>query len=156
MLRVLRVYLKDDFDDSDMAYFYQSRKAFKDVGYRIIFTRTERYDVIVSKPTAAHYRKIVPKDLWLLSATDRTTKPYKIYINALNWTTVPKESEYTTLDSYRTALLSHELAHALGFDHVGCRSPGLEADVRQQPSLSLHGCRPTTKVIIDKMSPKRN
>ena len=101
------------------------------------------------------YRSLLPREFWRLSTTDRTTRPFKIYFNEQNWSKIPRTSEYDSLDDYRTALVSHEFAHAIGHDHVGCRSKGALSDVRQQPSLPLDGCKPTTRVILNRSSPKR-
>jgi hypothetical protein len=97
----------------------------------------------------------MPKVFWKLSTTDRRSLPFKIYLNEDNWAKIPSTSDYKSLGAYRTALVSHEIAHALGHDHVSCRSKGAPSDVRQQPSLPLHGCKPTTKVVFHNKSPKR-
>ena len=105
------------------------------------------------------FRLLLPKSFWHLSVTMRSSRPYKIFINSNNWSRLPSKSDYNSipsgLESYRTALLSHEFAHALGHDHVGCRGQGYLSDVRQQPSLPLDGCRPTKKVIFSAKSPHR-
>lgn len=83
-----------------------------------------------------------------LSVTDRTSIPYKIFIRRENWTSLPSRSEYKTLNDYRIAIINHEVAHVLGYKHVSCKGPGYLSDVRQQPTLSLGGCKPTTSVVL--------
>ena len=88
------------------------------------------------------------KHLHELSVTDSRTRPVTVYIHASNWARIPQGSEYQDLDDYRAALINHELAHVFGYGHVHCAAPGMPADVRQQPSKSLRGCIPTTKVLL--------
>ena len=90
-----------------------------------------------------------------LSVTDRGSSPMEIHLLKENWDAIPVHlgSEFTNLDDYRVALISHEFAHVLGHDHVSCACVGCEADTRQQPSRALEGCVPTTKVIFNPKSP---
>jgi hypothetical protein len=87
-----------------------------------------------------------------LSVTDRRNNITQVYIHGENWNQLPPESDYTVLREYRIALINHEVAHVFGYNHVSCQTVGLPSDVRQQPSLSLGGCTPTTSVILNKES----
>lgn len=44
------------------------------------------------------------------------------------------------LQDYRHMVVNHETGHWLGFGHEHCASPGAEAAVMQQQSMSLEGC----------------
>lgn len=43
---------------------------------------------------------------------------------------------------YRAYVVSHEVGHVLGHDHVGCPAPGTPAPVMMQQSKSIGGCTP--------------
>ena len=143
------------FDKKDRRYFQESEKAF-DKADLMLSSTSHNPDVIVYLTTQKEMKKIYPQVAKSqLSVTDRGVYPMQIHINAENFNKIPKHlgSEYTSLDMYRIALLSHEFAHAFGHDHVSCACVGCLSDVRQQPSRGLGGCLPTTQVIINPKSP---
>jgi len=151
----LRVKISNDFNLKEMDFFLKSQNAYRKVGITVTFV-DKGEDVIVHKTDRKAMKKLYPEmgDSGL-SLTDRDVKPYAIHLSKENWNKVPVHlgSEYEDLPSYRIALISHELAHALGYDHVHCACVGCPSDVRQQPSRNLHGCKPTTKIIINPESP---
>jgi hypothetical protein len=144
------------FGDADLRYFRAAEKAYEDVGIKIrqVF---KGGDVIIHLSTDKQIRSIYPELTKYpgLSLTDRGLKPMHIHLHLENWFTIPKHmgSEYTNLDDYRIALISHELSHVLGHDHVSCACKGCPSDVRQQPSRGLAGCLPTTQVVFHKNAP---
>lgn len=143
-------YRKVGFAKSDDVHFRQSESAFLAAG--IVVTEADSdsddVDVIVHKTSPARMRQLYPEVADSgLSVTDRGVRPYEIHLSQANWTKIPTHlgSEYTNLSDYRSALVSHEFAHALGHDHVHCACVGCVADVRQQPSRGLRGCKPTAR-----------
>jgi hypothetical protein len=148
----LKVRISNEF--KDLSFFEKSKKAYATAGIKIEFVQTGE-DVVVYKTSAKKMKALYPELGDSLSLTDRNTSPYTIHLCQENWNKVPKHlgSEYTDQESYRIALISHELAHALGHDHVHCACVGCPSDVRQQPSRGLRGCKPTTLVIFNEKSP---
>lgn len=140
------------FSASDGRYMRASIKAYKDAGITIEWV--SKGDYVMHLTSRKTMKKLYPEvERASLSVTDR--RDHVIHLLRDNWDTIPVHlgSEYTNLHEYRTALVSHELAHALGHDHVTCACVGCVSDVRQQPSRELGGCVPTTSVVFNKNSP---
>jgi hypothetical protein len=64
-----------------------------------------------------------------------------VMINLVRWLEGAPPSGLELLD-YRRYLISHEVGHALGHEHVGCPGPGQLAPVMLQQTLGLEGCAP--------------
>ena len=140
------------FHPSEDHYFAKSIKAFRDAGISV--TRTTSPQWLIFKTDRKTMRKLYPEvERASLSVTDRRAK--EVHLFKENWDAIPAHlgSEYKDLDDYRVALISHEIAHPLGHDHVTCACVGCESDVRQQPSRGLGGCKPTTRVVLNPKSP---
>lgn len=149
-------YRLEGFEKEDYKYFKKSEKAYGKVNITIEKVY-EKPTCIVFKTSSSTLEKLYPPKIAKskLSITDRSKNPIHVHLCEENWDRIPKHlgSEYTDLDAYRVALISHEFAHVLGHDHVHCACVGCEADVRQQPSRDLKGCVPTTKIIFNPNSP---
>ena len=147
------------FSESELALFKASEDAYGEINIKVRQTK-KNPDVIVHLSTDNDIRKLYPElgKYPGLSLTDRGKSPMHIHLHLENWLQIPKHlgSEFTKLKDYRIALISHEFAHVLGHDHVSCAAKGELADIRQQPSRSLGGCLPTTKIIFNSKSPKSN
>jgi hypothetical protein len=76
----------------------------------------------------------------------------RMFLNAHRWTAGSKKSGQD-LDGYRQYLVSHEMGHILGHDHVKCPGPGQPAPIMMQQTLGIETCRPNTKLTnMDKFN----
>ena len=140
------------FLPSEDHYFAKSIEAFRDAGISV--SRSSKPEWLIFKTDRKTMRKLYPEvERASLSVTDRRAK--EVHLFQENWDAIPVHlgSEYTNLHDYRVALISHEIAHTLGHDHVTCACVGCVSDVRQQPSRGLGGCKPTTRVVLNPKSP---
>jgi hypothetical protein len=64
----------------------------------------------------------------------------RVVLNAMRWVT-GAPSYGKDVGNYRRYLVNHEFGHALGFQHVTCRGPGLLAGVMMQQTKGLGGCK---------------
>jgi hypothetical protein len=62
-------------------------------------------------------------------------------INLMRWTEGSPESRLA-LDEYRIYVISHEVGHAIGHDHVGCPAAGAPAPVMMQQTKGIGACAP--------------
>ena len=68
-----------------------------------------------------------------------------LWINARRWMHGASASGLE-LDDYRQYIVTHEMGHILGYDHVKCPGRGDPAPLMMQQTLGLGVCRPNTKL----------
>jgi len=68
-----------------------------------------------------------------------------MFLNSQRWMHGSKESKLP-LDEYRQYMVSHEIGHILGHDHVKCPGPGKPAPIMMQQTLGIGQCTPNTRV----------
>jgi hypothetical protein len=147
----------DHFSDEEQDIFKRSEQAYARAGFSVKRVLNGA-DVIVHLTTHNQMAKLYPSlaNSPGLSLTDRSLRPMHIHLHLENWLHIPKHlgSDFTDLDAYREALISHEFAHVFGYDHVGCACKGCPRDVRQQPSRSSGGCNHNhSEIVISSKSP---
>ena len=69
----------------------------------------------------------------------------EIWLNSERWIHGAKASQLP-LEEYRQYMVSHEMGHSLGYDHVTCPAPGMPAPIMLQQTLGIGKCSPNTKV----------
>lgn len=69
----------------------------------------------------------------------------EMWINEKRWRHGTKRSGQD-LDGYRQYVISHEMGHILGRDHVKCPGKNIPAPVMIQQTIGLHGCSPNTNI----------
>jgi hypothetical protein len=81
------------------------------------------------------------KDDTLSCATLNGTE---IWLNSKRWLH-GSEASKLPLDQYRQYMVSHEMGHSLGYDHVKCPGSG-PVPVMVQQTLGIGSCSPNTKL----------
>jgi hypothetical protein len=69
-----------------------------------------------------------------------------IWLNADRWLHGSAASKLPLIE-YRQYMVSHEMGHSLGYDHVKCPGSG-PAPIMLQQTLGIGNCTPNTKVFI--------
>jgi hypothetical protein len=69
----------------------------------------------------------------------------KMYLNAERWFHGSKSSKLS-LEDYRQYMVSHEIGHILGKEHVACPGKGKKAPIMLQQTLGIGECIPNTDV----------
>lgn len=77
----------------------------------------------------------------------------QIWLNADRWIHGAKPSRLP-LDAYRQYMVSHEMGHSLGYDHVKCPGRG-PAPVMMQQTLGIGACTPNTKLTSIDLATKQ-
>lgn len=70
---------------------------------------------------------------------------HHMYLNFKRWTDGAVASKLS-LDDYRQYMVSHEMGHILGHDHVSCPASGAPAPIMLQQTKGIGACKPNTKL----------
>lgn len=110
-------------------------------GYRFVYVTTNP-DVAIHLAAPASIVKVcgLPNNL---SCAELGGK--HMYLNAKRWMHGSPNSKQS-LDGYRQYVVSHEMGHILGYDHVKCPAPGEPAPIMMQQTLGIGQCTPNTKI----------
>ena len=71
-----------------------------------------------------------------------------MYLNCMRWMEGAPASKLPLYD-YRQYMVSHEMGHILGHDHVSCPSPGAPAPIMLQQTNGIGRCKPNTKLTAN-------
>lgn len=115
----------------------------KSRGYKFKYIKegqTPRFTVILTSPKTllTHHCQDANLSCAILNGG-------KVWINAMRWTNGSKASKQD-LDGYRQYVISHEVGHALGYDHVKCPGAHSPAPIMMQQTLGIGQCTPNTKL----------
>jgi len=69
----------------------------------------------------------------------------QMWLNSVRWLHGAGPSKQN-LDNYRQYMVSHEIGHILGYDHVKCPGVGEDAPIMLQQTLGLRGCTPNLDI----------
>ena len=68
-----------------------------------------------------------------------------MYMNSMRWMKGAPPSKLE-LDQYRQYMVSHEMGHILGHDHIDCPREGAPAPIMLQQTKGIGKCKPNTKL----------
>jgi len=69
-----------------------------------------------------------------------------IRLNSARWSGVLPNHSKLPLDEYRQYMVTHEMGHILGHEHVECPAHGAPAPLMMQQTLGIGACAPNTKL----------
>lgn len=69
-----------------------------------------------------------------------------IRLNSARWSGLLPNHSKLPLDEYRQYMVTHEVGHILGHEHVPCPTPGAPAPLMMQQTLGIGACSPNIKL----------
>jgi hypothetical protein len=109
-------------------------------GYRFIRSRSPSVVIHLSSPQYLSKNGCHDASLSCAEMNGR-----HMHLNFMRWTEGAPASKLS-LDPYRQYMVSHEMGHILGHDHVTCPGPGAPAPIMLQQTKGIGTCRPNTKL----------
>ncbi len=106
------------------------------------FVRTSTPDVVIHLASPETLATNGCRDATLSCAELNGTH---MYLNADRWTKGAPPSKLVLKD-YRQYMVTHEMGHILGYDHVKCPGRGEPAPLMMQQTLGIGDCKPNTKL----------
>ena len=106
------------------------------------FVRSRNPDVIIHLSSPEYLKDNGCKDAGLSCAEMNGNN---MYLNSARWTKGASKSKLELKD-YRQYMVSHEMGHILGFDHVQCPGRGSLAPIMLQQTKGIGQCKPNTKL----------
>ena len=104
------------------------------------FVRSRSPNVIVHLSSPAYLQTNGCRD-GSLSCAEMNGR--NMYLNAMRWTKGASKSKLE-LKAYRQYMVSHEMGHILGYDHVQCPGDKKPAPIMLQQTKGIGKCRPNT------------
>ena len=106
------------------------------------FVRSRNPEVVIHLSTPMYLGKNECKDDELSCAE---MNGRNMYLNADRWLKGASKSKLQLKD-YRQYMVSHEMGHILGYDHVSCPGNGNPAPIMLQQTKGIGKCKPNTKL----------
>ena len=131
-----------DFE-TDVAICLADPNGWESKGYRF-FQVKRNSQVVIHLSSKAGLRKAGCDDT--LSCAELGGK--QLRINADNWKHGSAKSGQD-LNGYRQYVISHEIGHILGFDHVKCPGKGLPVPIMTQQTISIGKCIPNIAITYN-------
>jgi hypothetical protein len=125
---------------TDVAICLADPNGWESKGYRF-FQVKRNPQVVIHLSSKSGLRKVGCDDT--LSCAELGGKQMRI--NVENWKHGSAKSGQD-LDGYRQYVISHEMGHILGFDHVKCPGKGLPVPIMTQQTISIGKCVANTDI----------
>jgi len=128
---------------TDVAICLADPNGWESKGYRF-FQVKRNPQVVIHLSSKSGLRKVGCDDT--LSCAELGGK--QLRINVENWKHGSAKSGQD-LNGYRQYVISHEMGHILGFDHVKCPGKGLPVPIMTQQTISIGKCIPNTTITYN-------
>jgi len=135
-------YSSKHFADEVAAYLADP-DGWRSEGYS--FVRSRNPDVVIHLSTPEQLGKNGCRDP-KLSCAELGGK--HMYLNSMRWTSGASPSKLELKD-YRQYMVSHEMGHILGRDHVDCPRENAPAPIMLQQTIGIGKCKPNTKLTLN-------
>jgi hypothetical protein len=112
------------------------------ISHGYTFVRSRNPEVVIHLSSSAYLGKNGCKDSELSCAE---MNGRNMYLNADRWLKGASKSKLQLKD-YRQYMVSHEMGHILGYNHVSCPGNGNPAPVMLQQTRGIGTCKPNTKL----------
>jgi hypothetical protein len=109
-------------------------------GYKFVYSPRGRVVITLSSPETLSKQGCFDGRLSCASLGGTEMR-----INSARWMRGSSKSKLS-LDDYRQYVISHEMGHILGFNHVKCPKKGEPAPIMLQQTLGIGECKPNTRV----------
>jgi hypothetical protein len=109
-------------------------------GYTFMRSRNPKVVIHLSSPTFLGKNKCKDSEMSCAEMNGRN-----MYLNADRWLKGASKSKLQ-LKEYRQYMVSHEMGHILGYDHVSCPGNGNPAPIMLQQTRGIGTCKPNTKL----------
>lgn len=110
-------------------------------GYRFRYTTTQPRVVIELTDASS----LAQKGCYDATLSCAEVNGRRMYLNANRWIRGAPKSKLE-LKHYRQYMVTHEMGHILGHDHVRCLGKGQPAPLMMQQTLGIGQCKPNTKL----------
>lgn len=120
---------------------------------------SEGYTFVRATPAQVEIRLASPRTLATTGCRDGRLSCAELngrhmQLNSMRWIRGAPPSKLT-LANYRQYMVTHEMGHILGHDHVKCPGRGHPAPLMMQQTLGLGSCTPNTKLTDSDRSTRR-
>ncbi len=124
----------------EVAAYLADPDGWRSEGYTFVRTSNPKVVIHLTSPTTLATNACQDATLSCAEMNGR-----HMYLNADRWSKGASPSKLV-LKAYRQYMVTHEMGHILGYDHVKCPGKGEPAPLMMQQTLGIGDCSPNTKL----------